>query len=140
MRVLTLALCVALGAPVTARAVEPSRSPASAGSSPCEPGSPGYECVSRRELWEASVRFRAKWMDERLAHAETRVRLAGVEAKLAVRTSTAIRDLVPPPPALATSEHSTTVLVISTGLALVAGVVIGAVFLKRDEPSTIVVK
>ena len=137
MKCLPFLLSLALCAPLPARSQPVD---GAVDKSPCAEDAPGYECFSKLQLWETGTRFKGKWKDEQLSHAETKVLLAGAEKKLAVRTSTAIRNLVIPPLPSENSGHSTTILVVSAGVALAVGLIVGALALAKDEPSTIVVR
>lgn len=140
MRCIPFIISAILCAPLTVHSQPVNKLGRTVENASCGPDAPGYECFSKRELWTTSVRFEGKWKDEQLAHAGTKVKLAGAEKKLAVRTSTAIRNLVVPPSSSEPEGHSTSTLVLYSGLALVAGIVVGAIVLSKNEPSTIVVK
>lgn len=139
MRVFPLLLSGLLSAPLRASAEPPIDVAPKGRSSTCDSAAPGYECFSKHDLWEGAVRWQAKAKDARLERDAAQVRLGACEEKLATRTSTAIRNLVVPPAPQA-EGHSTTVVVLASGLALVAGIVIGALVIARDDPSTVVVR
>lgn len=138
---LPLCLVGALCAPLRASAADGDDRRSIETKPACPPGTPGYECMSRRALWKAAVRFEGKLVDERLAHSQTKLKLAGANQKLATRTSTTIRKLVPTP---ATAEgeagHSTTTILLVGGLAVVLGIVVGFLAAPRSQPGAIVVK
>jgi len=134
---LPVALAALLLAPISGLAEAPDE----ATEPGCRAGQPGYECASKRELWETSVRWKGKAQDARFALLEERISHAATREKLLARTSTAVRDLaVPPPLPQAEQGHSTTILVLASGVALVAGIAFGVLALGSSEPSTIVVK
>lgn len=143
MRWFPLALSAALCAPLTASAEPPSKHAGAGEIRPCPATLPGYECESKKTLWETAVRFEKKLLDEQLAHARTQVELERAKRKLAVRTSTTIRNLVVPPAPVETKSegHSTWTLISSnvvTGVLTAA--ITAALASKEDQPQTIVVK
>ncbi len=98
--------------------------------------------TSKRDLYDAGQRYRSKWLDAVDDLDVCRERKAGLKAKLATRTSTAVRKLVVPPSEQTVHPSGISVgTAIAGGIGLVAlGIVVGVLAAGKSQPSVVVAK